>query len=451
MVAIVMKFGNIYKYTSEKRKPFTLWFWIRYLIELELVLGKWFKLEHSLSIESFPDDTQKLPWRARMFPDGGMWDMVILLRERRASCETWKALWSLCLWQNLWQDGWYICRSGDGRWTMWGDIRKKRQFKCLPNVKQKVSWGWSSSLGTDCLLHQKSMLGQLFKDNAWKLPYSTNSHIDTYDSVTAWVPVSVVGEVTKGWLGISDFVWRNCWRWRGRTSTRNTNPQVTIIYQLSSVPQSCPTLCDPMDCSTPGLPVHHQLPESETQVSWLTQWCHPTMSSSVGPFSSRLHLSQHQGVFHELDLCIRWPKYWSFSFNISPSSEYVGLISFGMDWLDLLAVQGTLKSLLQHHSSKASIFQCSALFIVQISHPYMTTGKTITLTTWTLVGKVMSLLFNMLSSLVITFHPRSKCLLIAWLQSSSTEILEPPKISLPLFPLSPDLFAMKWRDQMPWL
>ena len=153
---------------------------------------------------------------------------------------------------------------------------------------------------------------------------------------------------------------------------------------------------------------------------------------------------------NELDLCIRWPKYWSFSFNISPSSEYVGLISFGMAWLDLLAVQGTLKSLLQHHSSKASIFQCLALFIVHISHPYMTTGKTIALTTLTFVGKVMSLLFNMLSSLVITFLPRSKCLLIAWLQSSSTEILEPPKISLPLFPLSPNLFAMKWRDQMPW-
>ena len=146
---------------------------------------------------------------------------------------------------------------------------------------------------------------------------------------------------------------------------------------------------------------------------------------------------------NESDLRIRWPKYWSFSFNISPSREYVGLISFGMAWLDLLAVQGTLKTLLQHHSSKASIFQCSAFFIVQISHPHMTTGKTIALTTWTFVGKVMSLLFNMLSSLVITFLPRSKCLLIAWLQSSSTEILEPPKISLPLFPLSPDLFAMK--------
>ena len=114
-------------------------------------------------------------------------------------------------------------------------------------------------------------------------------------------------------------------------------------------------------------------------------------------------------------LCIRWPKYWSFSFSISPSNEYSGLISFRIDWFDLLAVQGTLKSLLQHHSSKASILQCSAFFIVQLSHPYMTTGKTKVLTGWTLADKVMSLLFNMLSRLVITFLPRSKCLLISWL------------------------------------
>ena len=124
---------------------------------------------------------------------------------------------------------------------------------------------------------------------------------------------------------------------------------------------------------------------------------------------------------------IRWPKYWSFNFSISPSNEYSRLISFRMDWLDLLAVQGTLKSLLQHHSSKASIVRCSAFFTVQLSHPYMTTGKTIALTIWTFVGKVMSLLFNMLCRLVITFLPRSKRLLISWLQSPSTVILEPPK------------------------
>ena len=124
-------------------------------------------------------------------------------------------------------------------------------------------------------------------------------------------------------------------------------------------------------------------------------------------------------------LRIRWPKYWSFSFSISPSNEYSGLISFRMDWLDLLAVQGTLKCLLQHHSSKASVLQCSAFFIVQLSHPYITTGKTIALTRWIFVGKVMSLLSNMLSRLVIVFLPRSKYLLISWLQSPSAVILEP--------------------------
>ena len=127
-------------------------------------------------------------------------------------------------------------------------------------------------------------------------------------------------------------------------------------------------------------------------------------------------------------LCIRWPKYWSLRFSISPSSECSGLISFRMDWLDLLAVQGTLKSLLQHHSSKASVFWHSAFFIVQLSHPYMTTGKTIALTRRTFVGKVMSLLFNMLSTFVIAFLPRSKHLLISWLQSPSAVILKPKKI-----------------------
>ena len=131
---------------------------------------------------------------------------------------------------------------------------------------------------------------------------------------------------------------------------------------------------------------------------------------------------------NETILCIRWPKYWNFSFSISPSNEYSGLISFRMDWLDLLAVQGTLKSLCQHHSSKASVLQCSAFFIVQLSHPHMTTGKTIALTRWTFVGKVMSLLFNNLSRLVIRFLPRSKCLLISWLQSPSAVILESKKI-----------------------
>ena len=170
-----------------------------------------------------------------------------------------------------------------------------------------------------------------------------------------------------------------------------------------------------MDCSMPGFPVHHQLPElTQTHVHWVgdaIQPSHPLLSPSPPAFN----LSQHQGLSHETILPIRWAKYWSFSFGISPSSEYSGLISFRIDWLDLLAVQGTLKTLLQHHSSKASILWRSVLFIVWLSHSYLTTGKTIALTRQIYVGKVMSLLFNMLSRLVITFLPRSKHLLISWL------------------------------------
>ena len=151
----------------------------------------------------------------------------------------------------------------------------------------------------------------------------------------------------------------------------------------------------------------------------LRGWCHPTISSSVIPFSSCLQSFPASGpsFSNESALRIRGPKDWGFSFSISPSNEYSGLISFRMDWLDPLAVQGTLKSLLQHHSSKASILRHSAFFIVQILHPYMTTGKTIALTRRTFVGKVMSLLFNRLSRLLIAFLPRSKCLLISGLQS----------------------------------
>jgi len=149
--------------------------------------------------------------------------------------------------------------------------------------------------------------------------------------------------------------------------------------------------------------------------------CHPLLLLPPIPPSIRV-------FSNESSLCMRWPKYWSFSFSIIPSKEIPGLISFRMDWLDLLAVQATLKSLLQHHSSKASILQHSAFFTVQLSHPYMTTGKTIALTRRTFVGKVMSLLLNMLSRLVITFLPRSKRVLISWLQSPSAVILEPKKI-----------------------
>ena len=147
--------------------------------------------------------------------------------------------------------------------------------------------------------------------------------------------------------------------------------------------------------------------------------CHPLLPPSIFP-SIRVFSS-------ESALCIRWPEYWSFSFSNSPSNEYLGLISFRTHWFDFLAVQGTLKSLLKHHSSKASILWHSAFFIVQLSHPYITTGKTIALTRWTFVGKVMSLLFNMLSRLVITFLPMSKCVLISWQQSPSAVILEPPQ------------------------
>ena len=182
-----------------------------------------------------------------------------------------------------------------------------------------------------------------------------------------------------------------------------------------------------MDCSTPSLSftisqfllrlmsVESVMPSNHLNL------CHPfLLLTSIFP-SIRI-------FSNESALCIRWPKYWSFSFSISPSNEYSGLISFRIEWLDLLAVQGTLKSLLQNHSSKASILQCSAFFIVQLSQPYMTTGKTIALTRWTFVGKVMSLIFNMLFRLVITFLPRSKHLLISWLQSPSAVILQPRKI-----------------------
>ena len=190
---------------------------------------------------------------------------------------------------------------------------------------------------------------------------------------------------------------------------------------VSSVAQSCPTLCDPMNQHTRP-PCPSPTPGVHSNSCPLSQWCHPAISSSVVPFSSFPQSLPASGSFPMSQLCIRWPKYWSFSFSISPSNEHPGLISFRMDWLDLLAVQVTLKSLFQHH--KASILRCSAFFIVQLSHPYMTTGKTIALTRWTFIGKVISLFFNILSRLVITFFPRNKCLLISWLKSPSAVILD---------------------------
>ena len=183
-----------------------------------------------------------------------------------------------------------------------------------------------------------------------------------------------------------------------------------------------------MECSTQGLLVHHHSQsflklmsiEPVMPFNLLILCCLLLLLPSIFP-NIRIFLN-------ESVLRIRWPNYWSFNFSIIPSDEHQGLISFRMDWLDLLAVQGTLKSLLQHHSSKASILQCLAFFTVQLSHPYMTTEKTIALTRWIFVGKLMSLLFNMLSRLVITFLPRSKHLLISWLQSPYAVNLEPPKI-----------------------
>ena len=203
-----------------------------------------------------------------------------------------------------------------------------------------------------------------------------------------------------------------------------------------------------MDCSTPGLPVHYQhleftqpnvhcLEFIQTYVHWVDEagnhlilCCPLLLPPSIFP---SIRVFSNESVLH-----IRWTIYWSFGFNVSPSNDYSGLISFRMDWLDLHAVQGSLKSLLQQHTSKASILRCSAFLIVQLSYPYMTTRKTIALTRWTLVGKVMSLILNMLSRLVITFLLRTKCLLISWLQSLSAVILELPKIkSFQCFHCSP--------------
>ena len=201
-----------------------------------------------------------------------------------------------------------------------------------------------------------------------------------------------------------------------------------------------------LPCARPPCPSPTPRVYSTCPLSW---WCHPTICHPLFLLPSicpSIRVFSNQSV-----LCIRWPKYWSFSFSVSPSNEYSGLISFRMDWLDLLAVQCTLKSLLQHHSSKASILQHSTFFLVQLSHPNMTTRKTIALTRQTFVGKVMPLLFNMLPRLVITFLPRSKCLLISWLQSPCAMILEPKKIkSATVSTVSPSM--EKWWEPVcePW-
>ena len=199
---------------------------------------------------------------------------------------------------------------------------------------------------------------------------------------------------------------------------------VIVTLRYCSGAQLCPTL-RPHGLQHTRLPCPSLPPGTCSNSCPFSQWCHPTISSSLPPSPPAFSLSRHQGLFKKSVLHIRWPKYWSFT--VSPSNEYSGLISFRIDWLDLLAVQGTLKSHLQDYSSKASILQCSAFFMVQLSHPYMTTGKTIALTKWTFVGKVMSLLFSTLYGFITDFLPRSKHLLISWMQSPSAVILEPKK------------------------
>ena len=198
------------------------------------------------------------------------------------------------------------------------------------------------------------------------------------------------------------------------------------FFQFSSVQSlSHIWLCNPMDCSTPGFPVHRHLPEfAQTHVHWVGDAIRPSHPLS-SPSPPAFNLAQDQGLFQWADSSHQVVKVLEFPLQLSPSNEYSGLISFRMDWFDFLAVQGTLKSLLQHHSSKASVLWRSALFIVQLSYPYMTTGKTIALTRQTFVRKVTSLLFNTLSRFVIAFLPRSKRILISWLQSPSAVILEP--------------------------
>ena len=244
--------------------------------------------------------------------------------------------------------------------------------------------------------------------------------------------------------------WGRCAEWN--KSEKDKYHMISHWYCCCSVAKSCPTLCDPWTTA-------HQASLSDINSQSLLKLksiesvmpsnqfilCHPLLLPTLIFPSIRI-------FSNESVLCITWPKYWSFSFNIIPSNEHPGLI-FKMDWLDLLAVQGTLKSLLQHHSSKESILQRSAFFTVQLSHSYMTTGKTIALTRWIFVGDVMSLLFNMLSSLVTAILSQSKRHLISWLQSTSAVLLEPKKKKKKKYltvSIVSHLFAMKWWDGMSW-
>ena len=224
--------------------------------------------------------------------------------------------------------------------------------------------------------------------------------------------------------GIYDWelkAWGLCYPKKVATSHMCLLITIILFFNCSVISDSL----RPHGCSTPGFPVLYHLPEFAQTPCALSWWCHLTIASSCSLLLLPSVFPSIRGFSSELTLRIRWPKYWNFSFSINPSNEYSGLISFRIDSSDLLAVQGTHRSLLQHHSSKASILWRSAFFIVQLSHSYMTIGKTIALTRWNFVGKIMSLLFNKLSRFVIVFLPRSKGLLISWLQSPSAVILEP--------------------------
>ena len=303
-------------------------------------------------------------------------------------------------------------------------IRKKRRLllKCCWNL---VLWAPSGDLSLGLLWPKLCHLSQSLL-GGWQCE---------------WVPSSILSVPWRQWYAcvfvtqmkhflhplplFPEFIFSN----NPIIISENYSFSDSLVFKFSSVVQSWSTLCDPMDCSMSGFPVHHQLPElAQTHVHRVGDAIQPPppLSSHSPP---AFNLAQHQSLFQWVSPWHQVAKaYWNFSFSISPSNKYSGLISFRIDWFDLFAVQRTLKNHLQHHSSKASILWHSAFFMVQLSHPYMTTGKTIALTRWTFVSKVMSLLFNMLFMLVITFLPRSKHLLIAWLQSPSSVTLEPKKI-----------------------
>ena len=283
---------------------------------------------------------------------------------------------------------------------------------CHPNMSSSVAP--FSSCPQSFLAKGSFPISQLFSSGGQSIGDSASASVLPVN-IQDWFPLGSTGLISLQSKGLSrvfssTITWKHQFFCAQPPLWSNSHIHTWLLEKPSvQLTQLCPTLCDPMDCSTAGFPLHHQLLKlAQTHVHRVGDasnhliLCHPLLPPSI--FSS-IRVFSNESVLH-----IRWPKYWSFSFSISPSNEYLGLISFRIDWFDLLAVQGTLKSLLQHRSSKASILWCSAFFIVQLSHLYMTTGKTIALTRWTFVGKVTSLLLNMLSRLVIAFLLRSKWL-----------------------------------------